>query len=121
MAWDELLKDSPIKVNRNSVIIGDKKYTNDDLACLFIRPIKDNNKNMIGVVSGTGLVGLKLNNVLPFMSPGFTYPDVTVFSSDLLLEDEKGYKLLVSLVLSGRWEMVNLFLNKMEYNYYEKF
>jgi predicted peptidase len=91
-AWDELLDNSPIQVNRKSVKIGDKELKGNDLSCLFIRPKQGTDNLSIGVVSGTGLIGMKLNNTIPYMSPGFSYPDVTVFSSELLLEDTKGYK-----------------------------
>ena len=90
-AWNELLRNSPVQVNRESIIIEEKKYIANDLSCLFIRPKKNEDELTVGVVSGTGLVGLRLNNAIPYMSPGFTYPDVTVFSSDLLLGGEKGY------------------------------
>lgn len=91
-AWKILLANSPIQVNRECVRIKEREFLSNDLACLFIRPKENNKKNLIGVISGTGIIGLKLSNSIPFMSPGFTYPDVTVFSSELLTDKERGYR-----------------------------
>ena len=87
-----MLSESPVQVDRKSVTIGTEIYFGDDLSCLFIRPRKNNYKSTIGVVAATGVIGHRINYTRPYMSPGFTYPDVSVFSSEILKEEGKGYK-----------------------------
>ncbi|MHC4066050.1 MAG: carboxylesterase family protein, partial [Planctomycetota bacterium] len=69
-AWKALLPDSPIVVRRGRVRIGQRKLTADHLACLFIRPRPGSPQASIGVVAGTGLVGMRLADRLPYFVSG---------------------------------------------------
>lgn len=89
--WKVLLKDCPIQIKDGELIVGDKKYKGDDIGCLFIYPNKENQFTSIGVVGGTGLEGMRLQGKRPYMSPGFTLPDYTVFNPEIINNDENGY------------------------------
>jgi len=83
-AWKQLLKDCPIQIDNKSVKIGDRKMKGKDLACLFIYPRPDSDKASVGVVGGTGIEGMRLTDVRPYLYPGYAYPDFIVFTPDML-------------------------------------
>jgi hypothetical protein len=87
-AWAALLGDSPVQVRRDSVRVGSREITGDDLTCLFLRPRPGSDVACVAAVSGTGLAGLRLTDRVPYFMAGVAFPDVTVFGSDSL---EKGW------------------------------
>jgi dienelactone hydrolase len=91
-AWDALLADSPVQIRRDSIKIGERAITGDDLACLFIRTRSGSSVASVGVVSGTGIVGMRVTDRLPYFVSGVAYPDCTVISAGALREGDKGIK-----------------------------
>ncbi|MEA2552980.1 MAG: hypothetical protein QOJ65_1156, partial [Fimbriimonadaceae bacterium] len=84
-AWKTLLSDSPIQVRRGALGVSGRLYAGPDLACLFLRPRKGTTDGLVGAVSGTGIVGMRLNDRLPYFLAGCEYPDWVVFRPDVLL------------------------------------
>ncbi len=90
LAWKSLLGDSPVQVERGGVQVGEKRFRGDNLSCLFVRPRKDDPVACVGVVSGSGIDGMRAVNRLPYMSPGIGLPDCTVLSFDVLSRGDDG-------------------------------
>ncbi|MBN1388425.1 MAG: prolyl oligopeptidase family serine peptidase [Bacteroidales bacterium] len=78
-AWKLLLGESPVQVQNNKLIIGDKTITGDDIACYFIRPLKGSVNNSVGVIAGTGLKGMRAAYPNQYFIAGSSFPDLTVF------------------------------------------
>ncbi len=91
-AWDVLLKESPITVRRNKVIVGDREITGNDLATLMIRPTVMNSTALVAAVAGTGPAGMRLAAELPYFVSGVHYPDVTIIGSDALMNGYRGVR-----------------------------
>ncbi len=91
-AWNSLLKDSPIQVNDDEIIVGNKKYEGNDFSCLMIRPRSDSKVASVGVVAGTGIEGMRLVNLADYFDQYVSYPDVIIYNSDVLTSDETGVK-----------------------------
>jgi hypothetical protein len=89
-AWNALLGESPVEVGNGYVRIGNEKFRGKNLGCIFVRPRKGSRNASVGVVSGTGITGMKINNRLPYLNPGIGLPDFTVFDSKVLLKGEEG-------------------------------
>lgn len=85
-AWNSLLADSPIEARRGSIRVGDRTFHGEHLACLFLRPRIDSDRACIGVVTGSGLPGLRLTERIPYFVSGIAYPDWTVFDTSVLSE-----------------------------------
>jgi hypothetical protein len=90
LAWSSLLKDSPVRVSADSVVIGDRTLTGDGIACLFIRPRPGSATACVAAVSGTGIQGMRLTNTLPYLQPMVGFPDVFVVSSAALAKGQEG-------------------------------
>ena len=91
-AWNVLLADSPVLVDNNTVTIGKKQIKGRDLAVLFIRPRMGSDIASVGVVTGTGIIGMRLTDRRPYLAPAYAIPDVTVFNPELLSDQDKGVK-----------------------------
>ncbi len=83
-AWRLLLGGSPVKVANGRMTIGDRELTGDDLACLFIQPRPGSDRALVGVVGGSGVVGMRLTDRLPYFVSGIGYPDCIVLGPDTL-------------------------------------
>ncbi len=82
-AWNKLIDDSPVQIGEGYVKIGDKTYEGRDLGCLFIRPRKGSNLASVGIVSGSGITGMRLTDRRPYLSSGFQFPDIMLFNEKL--------------------------------------
>lgn len=91
-AWNSLLKDSPVQIDDKKIVIGNKEYKGNDLACLMIRPRTDSKIASVAVVSGTGIEGMKLADLANYSHPYVGFPDVIVYNSDILKSDEMGVR-----------------------------
>ncbi|RMF77269.1 MAG: alpha/beta hydrolase, partial [Planctomycetota bacterium] len=83
-AWNALLGRSPVYVGRGIVVCGEHVYKRDDLAVMFVRPRPDSATALVGVVGGTGPVGMRLTDRLDYFVSGVHYPDVVVFDPSRL-------------------------------------
>jgi hypothetical protein len=89
-AWPVLLGESPVQVRRGEVRLGPRSVTGDDLACLFIRPRPGSDVASVGVITGSGLTGLRLTERLPYFTSGVAYPDWLLLRAKPLLESPGG-------------------------------
>ncbi len=83
-AWDALLSKSPVQVHRGSLSVNGREKKGSNLACVFLRPRPGSNIASVAVVSGTGAVGQRAADRLPYLSPGIEFPDLTVVSANTL-------------------------------------
>lgn len=81
-AWKSLLGASPVQVDRRGVRVGSRVVSGDDLACLFVRPRPGSDVASVAVVAGTGLVGARTTNNLPYLQPMLGLPDLLVVGAD---------------------------------------
>jgi dienelactone hydrolase len=91
-AWPALLADSPVQVRRGEIKVGSRSLTGDDQACLFLRPRAGSAVACVGVVSGSGMLGMRLTDRLPYFLSGVEYPDVTIIGSEMLKQGSKGVR-----------------------------
>jgi pimeloyl-ACP methyl ester carboxylesterase len=89
-AWNLLLKDSPVQVENNKIIIGDKKHEGNDLSCLMIYPRTDSEISSVGIVSGTGIKGMRQANFADYHHPYMSLPDIVVYNSKIIDSDDDG-------------------------------
>jgi dienelactone hydrolase len=91
-AWRDLLASCPVQIGADRVKIGEKQYRGRDYACLMIRPRPDSEFASVGVVSGTGIAGMKLTNLAEYYDQYVGLPDIIIYDSDILESDDKGVK-----------------------------
>ncbi len=77
-AWQQLLADSPVQVERGRLSVGPRELSGDDLSSVFLRPRADSDVASVVVVSATGPVGQRITNSITFFTPFTQYPDCLV-------------------------------------------
>lgn len=84
---------SPIQIAPKSVQIAPSVsgWKRDDLAAVFIRPRRGSKTASVACVGGTGIVGSRVTDRLPFFLSGAAFPDALVMESATLENGSKGF------------------------------
>lgn len=77
-AWTVLLPNSPVRVRRNEICVGDKVFPGENLAALFVQPRADSEVASVVAMAGTGPVGFQLTYRWSLFVPFVRYPDCIV-------------------------------------------
>jgi dienelactone hydrolase len=92
-AWNTLLKDCPIQVDRKVIKVGEEVLKGDDLGAYFIWPIQNSTFNSVAVISGSGLKGMHAATANQYFAGGSGFPDFMIFGLDMLLSGERGVRM----------------------------
>jgi poly(3-hydroxybutyrate) depolymerase len=91
-AWNQLLQDCPVQMDRNSIKMGGKSWQGDDLGAYFVWPIRNSNIASVAVIGGTGLKGMNAANANQYFAGASGFPDFMIFGLDMLLQGAAGLK-----------------------------
>lgn len=91
-AWGTLLKECPVQVGKNTVTAGGRTFTGSDLGTYFIYPHPYSATASVGVVAGTGEAGMRATSANNYISGITGFPDIMIFSADMLREGLDGMK-----------------------------
>ncbi len=83
-AWKKLLKDFPVQVENNHVVVNGKELKGSEWGLYFIAPRTDSDSASVGVVSATGTKGMKAIYSNHYLLNGTSYPDLLLFSDDIM-------------------------------------
>lgn len=83
-AWNKLLNDCPVQVTRNGITAGSNSWTGDDLSAYFVWPLKNSAIASVGVVSGSGLKGMRAANANQYFAGASGFPDFMIFGFNML-------------------------------------
>ena len=102
-AWETLLADCPIQVERNLVKAGNKTWMGDDLAGYFTWPIKNSLFTSVAVVSGSGIKGMLAANANQYFAGGSGFPDFMIFKLGMLVAGAKEIQMVG--FFDNNWEL----------------
>ncbi|MCE7068561.1 alpha/beta hydrolase-fold protein [Dyadobacter sp. CY326] len=91
-AWEVLLKDCPVDVSKGKINVGNKQFSGD-LAAYFVWPRADSDIASVAVITGTSKKGFQAANANQYFSGGSGFPDLMIFSMDMLKEGVKEVKM----------------------------
>lgn len=95
-AWQTVLgEDETLVVDRGLVrskAAGRPAMEEAELAVIAVRPRSDSERALVGVVAGTGVVGLRLTDRLPYFVSGVQYADLTILDSAFLTHGLPGIR-----------------------------
>lgn len=92
-AYNLLLQDCLIRIERNKIIAGAEIMQGDDLAAYFVWPQKKSTVNSVGVIAGTGLKGMNAANANQYFAGASGFPDFMIFSVGMLQSGTNKVKL----------------------------
>lgn len=84
-AWTVLQREAflrrgrTIRIDTNQAWLGSRPESGDDLSVLGLRPRPGSGRASIGVVGGTGVVGMRMTTRLRYFWSGIAYPDYLLF------------------------------------------
>jgi poly(3-hydroxybutyrate) depolymerase len=93
LAWDKILKNCPVTVANGKISVGTKEFTGNDLAAYFIWPRADSKIASVTVITGTGKNGFQAANANQYFSGGSGFPDLMIFSAEMLKSGMKEVKM----------------------------
>ena len=79
-------------MSRGAVRVGGREIAGSDLACLFVRPRPGSAQALVGVVGGTGPVGMRLTDRMSYFVSGVEYPDFLVLGPESLERGSEGVR-----------------------------
>lgn len=91
-AWNTLLKDCPVQVSKGKITVGEKQFAGD-LATYFVYPRPDSDIASVAVIAGTSKKGFQAANANQYFSGGSGFPDLMIFSADMLKNGIKEVKM----------------------------
>jgi pimeloyl-ACP methyl ester carboxylesterase len=101
-AWNGLLRDCPIRVERNVLKAGARVFQGDDLGAYFVWPQPDDSTS-VGVVTGTGIRGMKAAYANQYFAGGSGFPDYMVFRTEMLQSGSKG--IVAAGFFDNQWKL----------------
>ena len=107
-AWKKLLEDCPVQVRRGQVRVGDRTESGDDLGVLMVYPRPGSDIATVGVVAGTGPVGMRLTSRLRYFISGIAYPDLVVLDTLNPKSPTPAVRVGATSGRSGRWNRARL-------------
>ncbi|PXX28260.1 prolyl oligopeptidase family serine peptidase [Arenibacter sp. ARW7G5Y1] len=91
-AWDKLLKDSPVQVFNNKLNFGSRSISGNNWGLYFIVPRADSDVASVGVVTATGILGMKAAYANHYLVNGTTFPDLLLFDETVLTQGTSAVK-----------------------------
>ncbi len=92
-AWNTLLSNSPIQIQRGSIKIGEETLTGDDMGAYFTYPRPDSPLASVAVIAGSGLAGMLATESNQYFTGGSGFPDYFIFGTNMLKEGTEGVKM----------------------------
>lgn len=83
-AYNLLLADCPIRVERNKLTAGAAMWQGDDLGAYFAWPLKNSQLNVVGVICGTGLKGMQSVNANQYFAGASGFADFMIYKLDMI-------------------------------------
>jgi len=102
-AWKHLMKNNPVQVSDNKIIIGKEIIEGDQWGAYFIVPRKDSEFASIGVVTATGEIGMKGDYANDYLENGTFFPDLMIFDDSMMKNGISGLK--VSGFFGNKWDV----------------
>ena len=77
-AWTPLLTNCPVSARRGEIRVGDKAFSGDDVAAMFVQPRLDSDTACVVAIAGTGPVGMQFAHRWSLFVPFVRFPDCLV-------------------------------------------
>ena len=91
-AWEALLGKSPVRIDREKVMIGDRTIRGKDLALSLLRPRPGSNTASVVLLGATGEEGWRTLFSNRYFISGAGFPDLLLVSSEMLRSGSDGVR-----------------------------
>jgi len=101
-AFQTLLADCPIQINREKIQIGQEAHEGD-LGIYFTYPLAKSDDNLVGVIGATSVKAMRASLQARYFVSGVACPDYAVFGLDVLSEGMSG--ILKAGYFDNEWKL----------------
>ncbi len=101
--WNKLLQDCPILVEKGRLSVGNRVNDGDDIGGYFQWKRSDDETLSIGVITGTGISGMRAAGANQYFAGASGFPDYMFFKRSMLKDGAAG--LIDAGFYSNRWEI----------------
>ena len=91
-AWELLLKDCPLQVSHGKLTLGNTSLSGTGWGAYFIYPRPDSDLASVGVVTASGVDGMKAAYANHYLVNATTFPDVMIFDQHFLSRGTQSLK-----------------------------
>lgn len=107
-AWNLVLGEVPVLIKDGEIVFGNNILKGDDLGAYFIYPRSGSDTASVGVIAGTGILGMKATVKNNYFAGFNGYPDLLIFDTGYVKEGLDG--ILISGFFNNQWKIdKNLF------------
>lgn len=92
-AWNTLLADAPVQMERNKITAGGKTWSGPDMAASFIWPLKGSSVASVAVIGGTGIAGMKAAYANQYFAGASGFPDYMIYDAKMMLTGANAVKM----------------------------
>lgn len=92
-AWNLLLSDCPIQVERNTITAGKQTYTGDEYGAYIVWPIKESSIASVAAVTGSGIKGMQAASANQYYAGASGFPDFMIFNLSMLHNGAGGLRM----------------------------
>ncbi|QBQ42472.1 alpha/beta hydrolase [Sphingobacterium psychroaquaticum] len=103
--WQSFLSDCPITITPGQAKIGSKTFNGTEIGGYFVWKQKDNPTLSVGVITGTGIRGMKAATANQYFAGASGFPDFMFFNLDMLTQKSAG--LLDAGFYTNEWNILN--------------
>ncbi len=98
-AWGAVVpEDCPLQARRGAIHLGEREWTGEDKAALFVFPRAGEAETLVGAFADTGAAGARLGYTLsPFLA-GVGVPDYAIYDAEVLASGDGG------VLAAGWWD-----------------
>ncbi len=92
-AWNTLLADAPVQMERNKITAGGKTWSGPDMAASFVWPLKGSSVASVAVIGGTGIAGMKAAYANQYFAGASGFPDYMIYDAKMMLTGANAVKM----------------------------
>ncbi len=89
-AYNKLISNPDVEIRQGLFRVGERRMDSYDISAAFILPRKDSQIASVGVIGGTGEVGMRLCDRMPIFVSGAGFPDLIAMRPSMLTNGTKG-------------------------------
>ncbi len=101
--WNKLLQDCPIRIEKGLLSVGSRVNSGDDIGGYFQWKRSDDETLSVGVITGTGITGMRAAGANQYFAGASGFPDYMFFNSSMLTDGASG--VIDAGFYTNKWEI----------------
>ncbi len=105
-AFSHVIGKSPVDVRSGKLVVGDRAFEGTDLSTFYVRPRKESDEHLVGIVGGTGPYGMRASMLGNIFSSREAFPDLFVWKRKKEGENQS-FSVVAAGIFGPDWGLAN--------------